>query len=155
MSVNHYAAAGAATAAAAIAGSIGTDPASTWYRGLDLPDWQPPGEVIGAVWTGLYTSIAVAAGRAAARSDPAGRGRLARVLAVNLGLNAAWPWVFFRARELELGVVTIAALEVSTVALIREVSRADRAAAAALLPYLGWNLFAMALNATVAARNRG
>jgi translocator protein len=153
MSWKPYLATGAATAAAAVAGGLGTDPDSAWYRRLDLPAWQPPGEVIGPVWSVLYASIAAATGRAAARSGPAGRGRLAAALGVNLGLNAAWPWVFFRAHRLALGVATIAALETSTVLLIREVGRSDRVAAAALLPYLGWNLFAMSLNAAIAARN--
>ncbi len=155
MSWKPYLATSAATAAAAVAGSIGTDPGGAWYRGLDLPDWQPSGEVIGAVWTGLYASIAAATGRAAARTGGDRRGRLAVALGLNLALNAAWPWVFFRAHQLPLGVATIAALEASTVVLIREVGRSDRAAAAALLPYLGWNLFAMSLNTAVAAKNRG
>lgn len=155
MSWKPYLITAAATAATAIVGSAGTDPGSAWYRGLDLPDWQPPGEVIGTVWTGLYASIAAATGRALARSGRARRGRLAAALGLNLGLNAAWPWVFFRGHRLALGVATIAALEASTVLLIREVGRSDRAAAAALLPYLGWNMFAMSLNAAVAARNRG
>ena len=155
MSWKPYLATSAATAAAAVAGGVGTDPDGSWYRGLDLPGWQPSGEVIGAVWTGLYASIAAATGRAASKSGPASRGRLAAVLGLNLGLNAAWPWVFFRAHRLTLGIATIAALEASTVVLIREVGRSDRAAAAALLPYLGWNLFAMSLNSAVAAKNRG
>lgn len=155
MSWKPYLVTSVATAVTAVAGGIGTDPDGSWYRGLDLPDWQPSGEVIGAVWTGLYASIAAATGRAAARSDPARRGRLAAVLGLNLGLNAAWPWVFFRAHRLTWGIATIAALEASTVVLIREIGQSDRAAAVALLPYLGWNLFAMSLNTAVAVKNRG
>lgn len=154
MAMKPYLATGAATAAAAVIGGIGTNVASPWYQGLDLPDWQPSGEVIGSVWTVLYASIAGATGRAADRAGRGNRGRLAGILGLNLGLNAAWPWVFFRAHRPALGVAVIAGLEATTVALVREVGRTDRRAAAALLPYLGWNLFAMALNATVAARNR-
>ena len=32
----------ALTGAAALAGSLGTRPASDWYESLDKPDWQPP-----------------------------------------------------------------------------------------------------------------
>lgn len=153
MRTRPYLAAGAATAAAAVLGGAGTIVDSTWYQELEKPSWQPSGEVIGAVWTGLYTTIAGATGHAIdhARSDR--RSRLAGLLGLNLAINAAWPWVFFRGRRPDLGVVVIGALEASTVALIREMGKSDRGAAVALLPYLGWNLFAMALNGVIAVRN--
>ena len=154
MAAKAYLATGAATAAAAAAGSAATDVDSSWYRSLDLPAWQPPGQVIGQVWTVLYTLTAGATGRAWTRADPAGRRRLAAALGVNLALNAAWPWVFFRGHRPALGVAVIGVLEVSTAVLTREVARADRKAAIALLPYLGWNAFALGLNARIAAVNR-
>ncbi len=153
MSLKPYLATGAATAAAAAIGGAATDVNSQWYRRLDLPSWQPPGRVIVQVWTVLYTLIAASTGRAADRAAPPRRRRLATVLGINLGINAAWPWVFFRGHRPALGVAVIGALEVSSVALIKEVARTDRKAAAALVPYLGWNLFALILNATIAARN--
>ena len=145
---------GAATATAAVVGSVATDVDSTWYRSLDLPEWQPPGQVIGQVWTVLYTLTAGATGRAWTRADRAQRRRLATALGVNLALNAAWPWVFFRGHRLALGVAVIGVLEASTIALTREVARADRKAAVALVPYLGWNAFALVLNARIAAVNQ-
>ena len=102
----------------------------------------------------LYTLTAGATGRAWTRAGPAGRRRLAAALGVNLALNAAWPWVFFRGHRPALGVAVIGVLEVSTIVLTREVARADRKAAIALLPYLGWNAFALGLNARIAAVNR-
>ncbi|MHB1594954.1 MAG: TspO/MBR family protein [Streptosporangiaceae bacterium] len=153
MTIKPYLATGAATCAAAIIGGAGTAVGSQWYAELDRPAWQPPGEVIGAVWTGLYVSIAGATGRAAATASPERRRRIAALLGVNLAINAAWPWVFFRAGRPLLGVAVIGALEASTIALTREVGKADRVAGAALAPYLGWNLFAMTLNATIARRN--
>lgn len=155
MTVKPYLATGAATCAAALIGGAGTAVGSQWYTELDRPSWQPPGEVIGAVWTGLYASIAGATGRAVAKATPERRRRIGALLGVNLAINAAWPWVFFRGRRPMLGVAVIGALEASTIALTREVGMADRAAGAALVPYLGWNLFAMTLNATIARRNPG
>ena len=153
MNVKPFLVTGAATAAAAVLGSAATDVQSRWYRRLDLPGWQPPGQVIGQVWTVLYASIAGATGRAWNRADPAQQRRLAAALGVNLCLNAAWPWMFFRGHRPALGAAVIGGLEASTVILTREVARADRKAAIALLPYLGWNAFALVLNATIAARN--
>ena len=154
MAAKTYMATGAATAAAAVAGSVATDVDSAWYRSLDLPAWQPPGQVIGQVWTVLYTLTAGATGRAWNQADRPQRRRLALGLGVNLALNAAWPWVFFRWHRPVLGVAVISVLEASTVALTREVARADRKAAIALLPYVGWNAFALVLNTTIAAANR-
>ncbi len=154
MAAKTYLATGAATAIAAVLGSAATDVDSPWYRSLDLPAWQPPGEVIGQVWTGLYTLTAAATGRAWSRAGRAQRRRLATALGVNLALNAAWPWVFFRGHRPALGVAVIGVLEASTVVLAREVARADRKAAIALVPYLGWNAFALVLNTTIAAGNR-
>ena len=155
MAAKTFLATGAATATAAVAGSVATDVDSTWYRSLDLPAWQPPGQVIGQVWTVLYALTAGATGRAWTRAGRTQRRRLATALGVNLALNAAWPWVFFRGHRAALGVVVIAVLEVSTVALTREVARTDRMAAVALLPYVGWNAFALVLNTTIAATNQG
>lgn len=149
-----YLATGAATATAAVMGSVGTDVDSPWYRSLDLPGWQPPGPVIGQIWTVLYALTAGATGRAWARSGRVQRRRLAGTLGVNLALNAAWPWVFFRWHRPVVGVAVIGVLEASTIMLAREVARADRKAAVALLPYLGWNAFALVLNARIAALNR-
>lgn len=154
MAAKTFLATGAATAAAAVAGSVATDVDSPWYRSLELPGWQPPGPVIGQVWTVLYALTAGATGRAWTVADPAQRRRLAAALGVNLVLNAAWPWVFFRGHRPALGVAVIGALEASTAVLAREVARADRKAAVALLPYLGWNAFALVLNARIAVLNR-
>ena len=154
MTAKAFLATGAATAAAAVAGSVAVDVDSPWYQSLDLPRWQPPGQVIGGVWTVLYALTAGATGRAWERADRTQRRRLAVALGVNLALNATWPWVFFRGHRPALGVAVTGAVEASTILLAREVRRADCAAAVALLPYLGWNAFALVLNATIAGRNR-
>lgn len=58
-----------ALAATAVAGGIGTDVSSPWYRSLDKPPWQPPGTVFGPAWTTLYTLIAAASARSLDRID--------------------------------------------------------------------------------------
>jgi benzodiazapine receptor len=146
-----YLSAAAAVAATALAGSAGTDVTSSWYRRLDKPPWQPPGPVFGAVWTTLYALLAFAGGRAWSRG--AGRG-FSRPFALNLVLNAAWSWVFFRAHRPALAVAESAALAVSTVDLARRTWPVDRAAGAALLPYAAWVTGATVLSADIARRNR-
>ena len=48
----------AAAAATAVAGSVATDPSSSWYRRLRKPAWQPPPSIFPVVWTALYADLA-------------------------------------------------------------------------------------------------
>jgi benzodiazapine receptor len=143
----------AAVAGTAVAGSIGTRPDSTWFRSLRMPSWYPQPAAFPVVWTGLYASIAWAGTRALNRAPVSRRGPLARTLATNLALNAGWTWTFFRAERPGAAVVESAALDASTLSLIRAVGRHDRAAGAALLPYLAWTVFATALTEAIWFRN--
>jgi benzodiazapine receptor len=92
-----------ATAATAVAGSIATDPSDGWYRRLRKPSFQPPAAAFPVVWTALYADIALTGATAldglADRSLPDERRRYRRALVVNLMLNGAWSWLFWRARR--------------------------------------------------------
>jgi tryptophan-rich sensory protein len=144
----------AAVTAAAVAGVVGTNTRSTWYAALRKPPWQPPPWAFGPAWTTLYALIAVASARTLDRADPAGRTSFARALAVNLGLNTGWTWIFFTGKQPRAALAEIAVLEASTLDLVRRAGRVDRASAALLAPYAGWVAFATALNAEIARRNR-
>ncbi|RKE23492.1 TspO/MBR family protein [Streptomyces sp. TLI_171] len=148
-----YAATAAAVTATAVLGARAVDPDSTWYRSLAKPPWQPPSWAFGAVWTPLYASIAWAGGRALAAAEGRDRAALATSLGVNLGLNSAWNWLFFRRQSPAAGLVGTSLLDVSNAELIRRTQRTDPTAAAALLPYAAWCVFATALNADIARRN--
>lgn len=148
-----YAATTIATVATAAAGSAAVDADSAWYRSLSKPSWQPPSWAFGVVWTPLYASLAWATGRALNNASPGERTPLARSTAVNLIVNGAWNWLFFRKQSPAAGLLATLALDVSNVQLIGRVVRADKTAAVALLPYAAWCLFATALNAELAERN--
>ena len=131
-------------AAAAGIGGLGSRRAPTTYPRLDKPGWAPPASVFGPVWTALYATLAVAGWRIHAGSPAARRLHLAQ-----LALNAAWPGVFFSAREKRASLALIALLDATIVAEVATLRRDDRLAAALLAPYLGWCGFATALNAAV------
>ena len=142
-----------AVTAVAVAGGIGSDTSSDWYRDLDKPSWQPPGAVFGPVWTVLYVLIAIAA-TLATRDVPGARRRLVTGLfAANLALNVAWTWIFFRGHAPRAAGVEILVLLGTIVALIRLIWPHNRAAALALAPYGAWVAFATALTWTIAAKN--
>lgn len=144
-----------ATGVTAVAGAIATKPASRWYQSLDKPPWQPPATAFPTVWTTLYSLIAVAGARTLDRTHGADRAGFRRVFATNLALNAAWTALFFRVRRPRWALAEIAVLNAANLALLRRTWRADRIAAAALLPYVAWTGFATALNASIVARNPG
>ncbi|UNX54660.1 tryptophan-rich sensory protein [Georgenia sp. TF02-10] len=156
----------AAAAATAVVGSAAAGPGSTWYRKLAKPSWQPPPAAFPVVWTALYADLAVTS--AVALEALADRGRAdggrtgdgdhapaayRRALAVNLVLNAVWPWLFFRARRPWLAAAECLVLTASTSDLVRRTGRADRAAGRALAPYAAWCAFATALSTAIARRN--
>src|SRR3954471_18142160 len=143
----------AAVTGVAVAGGIGSDTSSDWYRKLAKPSWQPPGAVFGPVWTVLYVLTAIAA-TLAARDVPAPRRRFVTGLfAANLALNLAWTWIFFRGHAARAAGVEILVLLGTIVALIRLIWPHNRAAALALAPYGAWVAFATALTWTIAVRN--
>lgn len=144
---------GAALAAVAIAGSLGSDASSDWYEALEKPRWQPPGAVFGPVWTALYVLIAIAA-TLATRDVPRPKRRLLLGLfAANLTLNVAWTWIFFKGNSPRGAGIEILFLLATIVGLIRLILPHNRRAALLLTPYLGWVTFATALTWTIAAKN--
>lgn len=113
-----------------------------WYPALRKPPWTPPGWVFGPVWTLLYPMLAVA-GWLAWRE---GRSRIGPLLfLLQLALNAAWPWLFFSQRRLDLAFYDIIALCLAILATVVAFWRVSRGAAVMLLPYLAWVGFACVL----------
>ena len=148
----------AAVVAAAVAGTIATDPGSRWYRRLRKPPWQPPRAAFPIAWTSLYASIAGAGSTVLILLrrrglEPEAQG-FRRALALNLVLNAAWSALFWRVRNLDLAAIEAGALAVSSADLARRARAAHPALAAAFVPYAAWSAFAAALSARIANDNR-
>jgi len=123
-----------------------------WYPGLVKPSWTPPSWVFGPVWTLLYPLVAVA-GWLAWRE---GRSRVGTLLfLLQLSLNAAWPWIFFGERRIDLALLCVALLWLAILGTIRAFWRVSRGAAVLLLPYFGWVGFGTALNAAIWFLNVG
>lgn len=147
----------AGVVATAVVGSLFTDPSSRWFRTIRKPSWQPPAAAFPIVWTGLYALIALASASAIADLGEEGRddeaSAFAAALAVNLGLNAAWSGVFFRAHALPAATVTAAALAASSADLARRGFAAGPGKGLGLAPYAGWTAFATVLTGTIARLN--
>ena len=134
-----------AVLATTVIGSLGTKPDTAWFKGLKKPAFYPPAVAFPIAWTGLYAALAWSGTRVLNRTPEGERSKVARVLGTNLILNTAWTWTFFRARRPDLALVTIAALDISNVCLIKTFAKYDGIAAASQVPYALWTGFATAL----------
>jgi tryptophan-rich sensory protein len=135
-------------------GSLITEPAvESWYPTLKLPDWRPPNSAFPIVWTALYVLMALSAWLVW-RQRPFAEVRDALILfLVQLGANLAWSFLFFGLKSPLLGLLDILLLDALIAAMLVSFWRRDRLAAAMNLPYLGWVLFATALNAWIVIEN--
>jgi len=130
-------------------GALATRNAREFYAGLVKPSWAPPGWLFGPVWTVLYLLMGVAAWLVWRRAGWSGaRGALV-LFVVQLVVNALWSWVFFAWRRGALAMADIVVLLVLIVATMIAFARVDGRAAALLLPYLGWVMFATALTYSI------
>jgi tryptophan-rich sensory protein len=64
---------------------------------------------------------------------------------IQLALNAAWPWLFFAWRRLDLATLDSTLLLVAALASFAAFWRVHRGAALLLVPYAGWVGFATLL----------
>lgn len=139
--------------AVGLAGAAVTNPGSDWYRALVKPSFQPPAWVFGPAWTLLYALMGLAAWRVWRRRTAPGARTALVLFGAQLAVNAAWSPVFFGAHAVGAALAVIAVLVVLVAATIVAFRRVDRTAAALLLPYLAWVLFATVLNAAILRLN--
>ncbi|HET6710222.1 TspO/MBR family protein [Amycolatopsis sp.] len=137
-------------AVVAVVGGLAAMSASEVYARLEQPSWAPPAGTFGPVWTVLYVTIAVA-GWLYWRTDGETRGFAA--YGIGLLFNLLWTPLFFEGRAAGLALADIVLLDVVVVVTIVLFGRRSKAAAALLVPYLGWILYATALNTAVIVLN--
>lgn len=157
-SLRSFVGATTAVVATAVAGTLATDPKTSWYESLDKPRWQPPAAVFPVAWTALYASIALVSGKVLADAGSSGdeerRGDYKSALALNLLLNAGWSFAFFKAKRLGLASLLAAALASSSADLSKRAGEQDPKLGLALKPYAAWTSFATALSTDIWRRNR-
>jgi len=125
-----------------------------WYQSIAKPAWTPPGSVIGAVWTVLFTLIAVAA-ILVWNTRPRGRDNVIamEMLSINLLFNVLWSYIFFMRHSIGGALLEMIFLWFSILACIVLFWRINRVAGLLLLPYILWVSFAFYLNWTIAMLN--
>jgi benzodiazapine receptor len=123
-----------------------------WYARADHVTWTPPNWAFGAVWTVLYTLIAVSGWLVWLERRSTAVGVALAFYVGQLVLNALWTPVFFGGYTvvgepaLWTALVIILLLDLAVAATIVLFWAISRAAALLLVPYLLWILYASTLN---------
>jgi benzodiazapine receptor len=121
-----------------------------FYAALAKPAWTPPDAIFAPAWAVLYVMIALA-GWIVWRAQ--GLGAALWVWLVQLALNAAWPWLMFGRKQIDMAMIDVTAMWLVIVAFIVVAWPVRRSASLLFVPYLAWVSFAAALNFAVLRLN--
>ncbi len=133
--------------------AAGSGAGNPWFMELTKPSLYPPPQVFAIVWSILYVVIALALTMVVTATGAPGRKAAIIAFAVQLALNLAWSPLFFGAHQLEPALVLLVVLDLAIAVTAVLFRRVRPLAAALLLPYLAWCLFATALNWQFIAAN--
>lgn len=117
-----------------------------WYESLRRPDWTPPNWAFPVVWSVLYIAIGVSGWLV---WQAQGLGLAMGLWLLQLVLNAAWSWLFFGLRRMDLAFVDVCALLLSILAYIAVAAQLSQTAALLFVPYAVWVATAATLNRSV------
>lgn len=129
----------------AAASSGGLFKPGSWYAGLAKPAWTPPNWAFPVVW-GLLFALNAWAGWMIWEAIGMSRPDVLALYVVSLALNAAWSWLFFGRKRMDLALIDVALLWLSLVAVIAVFWSIRPAAALPVVPYLVWVTIAATLN---------
>lgn len=137
--------------AAAAAGSFEV---GDWYFTMRKPGWTPPPWAFGPIWSVLYVLMALAMWQVWVSMHYTRVGALVWWL-LQLGLNVAWSWLFFGLHRSGWAMAEMLLLIGFVILCGRAFFASSRVAAALLMPYLAWLLFAWVLNFSIWRLNGG
>ncbi len=122
---------------------------SRWYRTLAKPSFNPPRWVFAPAWTALYLLMAIAAWFVFNAPPSPFRTLGLSLFLVQLALDLAWSWIFFRRHAIGAAAIEVALLWCCIGATTVAFSQVSTAAVLLMAPYGVWVTFASVLNATI------
>ena len=132
---------------AAAFGSMASTSASTdsWYLLLNKSELNPPSYVFGIVWPILYILMMVSAFLAYKK--------VFSIFIVQLFLNAAWSWLFFRFQMPLIALLDIYLLIAINIYILNLMYKENKLAFFLFIPYVVWISFASYLNLFIVINN--
>jgi translocator protein len=137
----------------AAVGAVASRNAGVFYGQLSRPPWAPSAGVFGPVWSILYALMGISAWLVWRGSRVAEVRVPFALFGAQLVANGLWSWLFFAWHRGGLAFGEVLLLCVLIAATIAGFWKVSRVAAALLIPYLGWVVFASALTYSVWQRN--
>jgi tryptophan-rich sensory protein len=128
---------------------------NAWFDALRKPSFMPPGAAFGIVWPILYAMLGIALAMILSEPQSPRRKAALTLFFVQLALNFAWSPIFFALHDIGLANIVIFAMAAIAAAAAGQFLRLRRAAGLLMVPYLGWLVFAAALNSTIQGLNPG
>jgi len=130
-----------------IAGSVTQAAIPVWYAGLNKPFFTPPNWLFGPVWTLLYILMGWSSGWIWSYGSHHKWVKTALYhFAAQLVLNGLWSLVFFGYKNILGGILIILTLIILVILTIKWFKIINKKASYLLYPYVGWLLYATALN---------
>lgn len=123
-----------------------------WYETLKRPDWTPPNWAFPLVWSLLYVATGISGWLV---WTTAGVSLAMGLWLLQLIFNAAWSWLFFGLKRMDLALVDVCMLLVTIVTYIVAASAVSAIAALLFVPYALWVATAAMLNRAVWRLNPG
>jgi len=123
------------------------------FSALHQPPGTPPDWMFPVVWTILYALMGYASYRILNREESVLRDRAWRTYLLQLGINFAWPILFFCLSWHAVALAWLALLGYTVIRTIFLFRSLSRPAAGFLVPYLLWLGYAFYLNAGVLILN--
>ena len=135
--------------AASAVGAVASIQAKSFYSQLAQPNWAPPPEVFGPVWTVLYALMGIAAWFVWRSGGFRANRQALMLFLLQLAPNALWSWLFFAWHRGVLALADVLVLWILIVATLVSFWRVHPLAGALLIPYLLWVSFASALTYSI------
>ncbi len=124
----------------AVIGSYFTGTGMDWYETINLPDWTPPGFIIGVVWTIIFILSAFSA--LIVWNKPKKNWLIILVFLINTGLNVFWSFLFFNQHLIGAAFFEAVLLNITVFILIFTIWPVSKLASLLLVPYALWTAFA-------------
>ncbi len=122
----------------------------TWYKTINKPDFNPPNEVFGPVWTSLFILMGIAAYLVwKKRKVVSGYSWAASVYFFQLFLNLMWSYLFFYKHQIGLALIEICIFLIVIIINAILFYRIEKIAGWLFVPYIMWVSFASYLTYSI------